>query len=513
VLVGWNALTLHSKVFFVVCVAVLVAVGVGLGTFPNTTDTPNSTPPAVPFTPPAVTAKGSDSQVDVFGDPLPKGAIARLGTQRFLKYSRTRDFALSPDGRTIAVGDENFTLLDAVTGQVIRHQSSVRVGGVYTFPGQEGDFTTPGIFWRPDGRGVALIGRYSWDKYLWDCTDPKDVPPTFEPQPNDVLPPVPPEGAISCAAVSEDGKWIAIARQPSDPNRRVVQVYPCKTGKHISDLKADRTLGPFSTASERIWFAADGRELILARADHTVIVLDAANGKELRRATLPKWAVIATSPDGKFVAIVPRHAERDVWHTGDETVRVWDLIKGKEVWKFPRPGDSISGLAFTPDSKHLITSDLEFEFRKWDLASGKETAVRQAWNGLDTMSVVAVSADGKRFATSRTSTSIKLWDAGTGTHVNPLTTHGDAVAGVAVSPDSRLVATVGYDGTLRVWQTTSGKQVCTRSAQRVNPRGMEYGSRRAVTFTPDGRGVIFDAAGVLTMADPTTGKPLDRPAA
>jgi len=95
--------------------------------------------------------------------------------------------------------------------------------------------------------------------------------------------------------------------------------------------------------------------------------------------------------------------------------------------------------------------------------------------------------------------------------VNPLTTHQDAVAGVAVSPDSRLVATVGYDGTLRVWQTASGKQVCTSPAPRVYPRGMEYGSRRAVTFTPEGLGIIFDAAGVLTMADPTTGKTLDLP--
>src|SRR5262249_7840461 len=162
-----------------------------------------------------------------------------------------------------------------------------------------------------------------------------------------------------------------------------VQVFPCTTGKLLSELKTDRTLGPFSSAIERIWFAAGDRELILARADRTVIAIDAANGKELRRATLPKWAVIATSPDGKFIAIVPRHATRDVWHTGDETVRVWDLAEGKEVWKFPRPGTSISGLAFTSDSQHLITSDAEFEFRKWDLTSGKEEALRQAWSGRD----------------------------------------------------------------------------------------------------------------------------------
>jgi hypothetical protein len=40
---------------------------------------------------------------------------------------------------------------------------------------------------------------------------------------------------------------------------------------------------------------------------------------------------------------------------------------------------------------------------------------------------------------------------------------------------------------------------------------MNYGSRRAAAFTPEGRGVVFDAAGVLAMADPTTGKALDLP--
>jgi|GEM_PF-1672796 len=508
-LANWVVLAHPRHILLAGCAAVLVAIGIGLGAFPHSNDPPKDPSPAVPSSHADANSATPDSPRDVFGDPLPKWAVARLGTERFLQYSR--DFALSPDGKTIAVSDvvgERLILLDAVTGRELRHKASVGVGCDYTFPGQEGGFTTPGIFWRPDGHGVALVGRSPRDKYLWDFTDPKDVPPAESR--TEVLPPKPPEDAVACASVSADGKWLAVARQSADSSRQVVQVYPCKTGKHLRELKPERTLGPFPTASERIWFAANDRELILARADRTVIAIDAANGKERRRVTLPKWAVIATSPDGKSVAIVPRHPERDVWHTGEETARVWDLTTGKEVWKFPRPGTSISGLAFTPDSKHLITTDSEFDFRKWDLASGKET-LRQPYSGYESMSVVAVSADGKRYATARTAKAIKVWDAGTGTHVNPLPTHQDAIAGVAVSSDSRLVATVAYDGTLRVWQTKSGKQICTIEAPRKNPRGNVYGIRRGVAFTPDGRGVIFDMAGVLSMADPAAGKILALP--
>jgi RNA polymerase sigma factor (sigma-70 family) len=506
----WGTLAPTRRVFLTGCVAV-VAIGIGLGAVLDSADPPKDPSPAVPSAPTDGNSQVPSSPRDVLGDPLPKGALARLGTTRFLQYSR--DVMISPDGKLLAVSDvagESLTLMDAVTGQVLRHQALIGVGGDYTFPGKEGGFTTPGIFWRPDGRGVALVGQYPWDKYLWDFTDPKDVPPTFEPRSNDVLPPEPPEGAVSCAAVSADGKWLAIARQPSKLDRRVVQVFPCQTGKSIRDLKADRTLGPFSAACERIWFAANGRELILARADRTVVAIDATTGKELRRVALPKWAVIASSPDGKFVAIVPRSAERDVWHTGEETVRVWELITGKEVWKFPRPGTSISGLAFTPDSKHLITSDNEFDFRKWDLASGKEAARHQLPSVIDSMTAVTISADGKRIATARSGTAITVRDAATGVHLNSLATHQDAVAGVAISPDSRHIATVGADETLRIWQTASGKQVCTIPAARTSA-SRAYCVRRTVSFTPDGRGVVFEAAGVLALADPTTGKALDLP--
>jgi RNA polymerase sigma factor (sigma-70 family) len=531
-LMNWSALAAPRRVFLAGSAAVLVALGIGLGAVPSSTDPPKDPTPAAPTAPGDGNARAPDSPRDVFGDPLPRGAVARLGTERFQEYGH--DFTLSPDGKMIAVSDsgESLALLDAVTGEVLRRQASICVRGDSSFLDKERRITVPGIFWRPDGRGVALVERYPWDMYLWDFTDPKDTPPRFElpegfQNPGNNPPAEPPEGGVSCAAVSADGKWIAVVRQPSDPDRRVIQVFPCKTGTYLRDLKAERTLGPFPAACERIWFTADGRELVLARTDHTVVAIDAVGGKELRRATLPKWFAIALSPDGKFVALVPQHPEED--SAGEESVRVWDLCqegvagegprggfplpsRGREVWKFPRPGWRY-GLAFTPDGKHLITSDRDFYVRKWDLASGKEDALRRVPKGNDysPRTSLSISADGKRYATAQL-TPIKVWDAGTGKHLNPLATHLDAVYGVAVSPDSRLVATVERDGTLRVWQAAGGKPVCTGPDLRTDPWGMNFSSYSpAVAFTPDGRGVLFDAPGTLALADPKTGKLLKRP--
>src|SRR5262249_32655376 len=42
--------------------------------------------------------------VDPHGDPLPRGAVARLGTLRFVHLGRLASVAISPDGKVVASG-------------------------------------------------------------------------------------------------------------------------------------------------------------------------------------------------------------------------------------------------------------------------------------------------------------------------------------------------------------------------------------------------------------------------
>ena len=54
----------------------------------------------------ASSPSAADSRrLDRFGDPLPEGAIIRLGTTRFRPASPYGQFALSPDGKTFATGE------------------------------------------------------------------------------------------------------------------------------------------------------------------------------------------------------------------------------------------------------------------------------------------------------------------------------------------------------------------------------------------------------------------------
>jgi WD40 repeat protein len=84
---------------------------------------------------------------DRLGDPLPAGAVARLGTVRLRHGDQVNTVAFSPDGRTIASGarDGSLALWDAGTGAEVRYGPPR--GIVFA------------LAYSPDGRTLAVAGR------------------------------------------------------------------------------------------------------------------------------------------------------------------------------------------------------------------------------------------------------------------------------------------------------------------------------------------------------------------
>src|SRR4051812_42464328 len=81
---------------------------------------------------------------DLYGDPLPVGAFARLGSTRFRMRSHCREAVLSPDGRTVLANcAAGFFLFSAETGKVIR-----QVGQ---------DAWAEQVGWAPDGKTVYTV--------------------------------------------------------------------------------------------------------------------------------------------------------------------------------------------------------------------------------------------------------------------------------------------------------------------------------------------------------------------
>src|SRR5260370_29130529 len=90
-------------------------------------------------------------RTDRYGDALPDGALARLGTVRFRHYSHIAALAWSPDGKMLATGGGfncgPIRLWDVATGKEVRR---------FVIDGIGGDSAVAGS---PDGRMLAS----GWD--------------------------------------------------------------------------------------------------------------------------------------------------------------------------------------------------------------------------------------------------------------------------------------------------------------------------------------------------------------
>src|SRR5437764_424422 len=82
---------------------------------------------------------------DHSSDPLPKGAVARLGTSRFRVAMAVESLAVAPDGKTVACTDRKGVLyvFDATNGKV---QYTVRKEGFLS-----------GAAFSPDGSTLACL--------------------------------------------------------------------------------------------------------------------------------------------------------------------------------------------------------------------------------------------------------------------------------------------------------------------------------------------------------------------
>jgi WD40 repeat protein len=101
---------------------------------------------------------------------------------------------------------------------------------------------------------------------------------------------------------------------------------------------------------------------------------------------------VAIFPDGKYV----------ISGSSDQTIKIWDLKTGEEVFTFKNDKHWITALAITPDGKQLISAsggflslfDLsEFPIKIWNLEDGKEVFIIKGHN--DPVNALAITPNGK----------------------------------------------------------------------------------------------------------------------
>ncbi len=481
---------------------------------------PPSPPEAVKEQPPEQARRRTDR----YGDPLPEGAVARLGTLR-LRHAGLSDFVLLPGGQTVlsAGGDRVLRYWELATGRqvrAIRLQGTAGPGSCVTLspdgktlvaqdggalviwdvdsgkqlkrlPGPKGEVGF--LFFSPD-RSTLAVGRSDWRISFWDWEAGKEreVPLPFRPRPVVEFH----RDSSFHGSFSPDGKWFVAGASSLEP----LGVFEVATGREVHRLTCSALVSAVSPDSRRlavVSFRNDkgGRETV-------VRLFDLASGKEVAQfpfGTEDPFFALAFSPDGKLLAC----------GFSDHSCLL-DLTTGRLLHRLP---DRPQAPVFTPGGKTLVAR-VGQRLRLWDVATGKE---RHDWPGeFGYTPALAVSPDGRLLAAGDwMDQEVSLWDTAGEFLLRrlPLKGQGRYVIGLEFTADGQTLWAGQGMGFLQCWDLARGRE--RQTIQLRDPAGPNNGSvdLYQLYLFPDGKHMsTLERVGPpapatrLALREATTGK-------
>jgi WD40 repeat protein len=498
---------------------------------------------------------GMEPRTDRYWDPLPEGAIARLGTIRY-RWSMNGTPVFAPDGKTLfSIGWGNtIRVWEAAPGKLIRswrgHPQRINALGISpdgkvlasssadktvrlweTATGREigrfcADEDKPwSLAFSSDGRTLA-VGAVYGTITLIESPSGKEIR-------HFMTPGEPGSNWVGSLAFTSDGKYLASSHHSVPP-----RLWDANTGKEV---RCFFTPNKYDQPHQLV-FTPNGNFLLGSISHYGLAVWDTATGKEVHRfkdfgsqfILLSGGTKVATDQfedtgqrvisirqmdsgveiqrlpvhrgDGSGLALCCPDGKTLVCFGADRMVRRWDTATGKEIAK-PQPHldaahrNAINFVAFSPDGKTVLSADSEYEgstIRFWDPITALQT--RRFTDEQDYFDTRILSPDGKIMAVIACNDSakmpisrIRLLEVATGKAQRSITIEGEWVACLCFSPDSRTLFTTSWK-TVRYWNVATGTE--SRPAMTITA------STPIMACNPNGKtlALAYNYAGFRTEA-------------
>lgn len=475
-----------------------------------------------------LTASAAEAQRGVMnnalGDPLPPGAVLRLGSTRFRQPTVITSMTLSPDGKTVASIHDELIVWDAATGSE-RWRASMGQLRV-DFPAAS--YGINALAFSPDGTRIYTPGPQHL-VLSWDVETGRNQAFEVDARPRVGFGADDRFGAmVKFIDIARDGSKLAFAGATG------LDVYD-QAGKRLFEIvnKPQKLVDPKAMNSDRLTFGGhyssgqfspDGKILAVVTSDapETVRLLDADTGNELRRLDLKaKLVRLAFSPNGDTIAATER----------DSAVRLYDVATGKRIWEHivkltnpyenytsaiefnptgdtiavaatdklirllgARSGDQIAALAghtwypwclaFAPDGAILYSAGWDGVIRRWDMKTHEQLGLPE---GVQATGVAGISPNGQRIAYEDDSGRVRMIDVRSGKELRILALPATQYSQLVFSPDGRQLAGGGTSGDrvhIALWDPENGDLI-----QRWDwPKGRDpHSDVESLRFSPNGQ--------------------------
>jgi WD40 repeat protein/serine/threonine protein kinase len=293
----------------------------------------------------------------------------------------------------------------------------------------------PALFLAPDGR--HLLAVYTNETFsVWDTLRLAEGQRHRLPLTNTTTAAVAPGGRLA-AFGSRDGKMMLW---------------------DVGTSQARFFARPDTNKIHRLVFSLDGR--FLAAADDSKTLAEMAARNDLRR-TIRVWEVGARKEthvhtiEGELPVSLTFSADARALMAGGwkGSINLWPLDGPGEASTFPGHSQQAGGVALLPDGKTLISVGDDIRF--WDVHTRRQTGNLNPRAGAYR---IALSPDGRRFATAAGDGSISIWDITSHEEVATLQGHQESVMQLAFTPDGGQLVSASKDQ-LRVWSAPSWAEI------------------------------------------------------
>jgi WD40 repeat protein len=406
-------------------------------------------------------------RLDAYGDPLPRGAITRIGTTRLSNQGGPTGLAFSPDGKLLASGNGSgiVRLWDTGSGKEVRLMKAPVAGG-------------GPLAYAPDGKLLASSAGNNL-VCLW------------EPQTGRLLREFKMGGdirGVRSLAFAPNSQLLAASNGAG-----LIFLWDALTGKTLHTLKGHHE------AAEGLAFTPDNKQLISTGHDGSTRIWDVAAGKELHK--------FAPNPLHNSSVIVPADGKYAISAGGvnsDGILRFWDLADKRQVRQIQAHTGGAECLAISRNGKLLASGGHDKFIRFWDAETTAELGNLPEQPG--PVHQIALAPEGDLFA----------WSTGTRLRIGKITglpkafefqelfprpAHDGGIGTIRFSHDGKKLLTHG--GVAILWDERTGKEL-----HRFNkgPHNAWSGDSKVIAFADPND----NARRAIYLHDADTGKEVRR---